>query len=554
MKTRYALASLLAATLPAAALAQTDSTMNRTVVVENQYIPDLMEATKLNLYPGVEEQTTPSGSVEYARSLRPVTGWGHDVMPMLADDFADDDATHGFIRLGYGTRGRADLAAGYSADLTRHDRLSLGASLDGWDGKRPTLYQRDGNSNWTSRLYRTRIGADYSHQFDEWKLTAGATWQNQVFNYLPNAGASGYNHQRLTGADVHVGVATTDKTLPLQVSLQTGLRTLKIAHPLAWYEATAPGATERQIHTVGSVMAPINDTQRIGVDFNMDNMFYSWQSDSKLISNYTAIGLNPYFGYDDGGWRIRLGVHVDPQLGGTDKGVDVAPDVRLERVFHNHSVLYLHALGGRELNDFRRLTALSPWTSVLQGETSTYVRLNATLGFKMSPMPGLWFHVFGGYQIRDHEVFAVTNTFPSHQYLQPVLDKGKLTFGGAEAKYDYKDVMSVEAKLTFYGWKLDNYANSKEVMLAWKPRYEGSLQAQGRIYPGLRILAGIELADRRNGGDNTLFNLYTGASYDLVHRLTIFARVNNILNKEYRDVNLYPAEKLGLLAGIRWKF
>ena len=38
-----------------------------------------------------------------------------------------------------------------------------------------------------------------------------------------------------------------------------------------------------------------------------------------------------------------------------NSGIDVSPDVKAEYLFSESYVLYLHALGGRELNDYRRL-------------------------------------------------------------------------------------------------------------------------------------------------------------------------------------------------------
>lgn len=85
----------------------------------------------------------------------------------------------------------------------------------------------------------------------------------------------------------------------------------------------------------------------------MDNLFYS--SDS-LMGNYTSLGLNPYYMLESDDWRVRVGAHVDWQSG-EDSGIDVSPDVKAEYLFSESYVLYLHALGGRELNDYRRLNA-----------------------------------------------------------------------------------------------------------------------------------------------------------------------------------------------------
>lgn len=51
----------LAISIPSALQAQTtqpkDTTMNRTVVVEQEYNPDIMDASKVNVLPKVEEPT-----------------------------------------------------------------------------------------------------------------------------------------------------------------------------------------------------------------------------------------------------------------------------------------------------------------------------------------------------------------------------------------------------------------------------------------------------------------------------------------------------------------
>jgi hypothetical protein len=516
--------------------AQKDTTLVRTVVVENQYAPNLLPATKLNLYPGVEEDTPSTHSFQYARSLRPVTGWGRDVMPLLGDTFADAPAHRGYVRLGYGTHGQAEAAAGYLWDITDDDRLQADLSLDGWDGKHPTLR----GQNWTSRLYQSRLGLDYRHRFRQYALTLGGEWQNTVFNYLPWDEV--YHHQRFTQYDIHAGLSSTDRELPLQFTLQTGFRTFSTHQP-----------REKQVHTVGDVWAPISQTQRVGVAFTMDNTFYSVKEGQNLFDNTTAVGLNPYYAYDDEDWRLRLGVHVDPLLGGDDKGVDVAPDIRLERVMGGNSVIYLQAVGGRELNDFRRLASVSPYAVIPSSVRATYVPLNATFGFKMSPLAGWWFHVYGGYQIRQHELFAQISDAAAYEYVAFRQAKGKVGFGGAELKYTYKDVLDVAAQCTLYSWSVDE-AEDEAVLLAYKPRYEGHIHADWHLFPELKIQAGFEYTDRRAAGDASVQNLYTGAAYELEHSFTVFARVNNLLNKEYRGVNLYPADKLGFRAGIQWRF
>ena len=49
-------------------------------------------------------------------------------------------------------------------------------------------------------------------------------------------------------------------------------------------------------------------------------------------------------------------------------------------------------------------------------------------------------------------------------------------------------------------------------------------------------------------------NLSVGASYTFLKDLSVFGRVNNLLNKQYYYEYGYPAEKLNVLAGLSLAF
>ena len=67
----------LAISMPSCLQAQTtqpkDTTMTRTVVVEQEYNPDIMDASKVNVLPKVEEPTVSKKEVEYATTFFPAT-------------------------------------------------------------------------------------------------------------------------------------------------------------------------------------------------------------------------------------------------------------------------------------------------------------------------------------------------------------------------------------------------------------------------------------------------------------------------------------------------
>lgn len=72
----YILLGIAFTALPVSIQAQTqpkDTTVNRTVIVEQQYNPDIMDAAKVNVLPKVEEPSVSKKEVEYATFTTPAT-------------------------------------------------------------------------------------------------------------------------------------------------------------------------------------------------------------------------------------------------------------------------------------------------------------------------------------------------------------------------------------------------------------------------------------------------------------------------------------------------
>ncbi len=478
--------SIILAFLPlSVAYAQQDSTLNRTVVVENEYNPNIMDASKINVLPRVEEPAVMKKGIEYATALRPVSAWTYESMSPITREWAMNRAKRGYVRAGYGNYGNVDFKAGYLWNITGKDRLKVGVSLDGMNGKLKHWNAED----WKSRFYSTEFRLDYSHDFSKVTLNLGGGLQSQVFNYMPDsemhtASARATDKQHHTLGDFHIGVSSRDESLPLQFTLQTGLKYFGIKYPLD-YSGNASTGKEKIVHT------------------------------------------------------------------------------KAEYLFSESYVLYLHALGGRELNDYRRLNAFSPYWSLNARMPSTYVPLNATLGFKASPVNGLWFNVFGGYRISKDELFCNLVDADGYYFTHFLQDKAKTAYGGAELKYGYKDWFDASLKGTFYSWKTDN--ENEELYLVTKPKFELNFYAEAKVFEGLKVNLGYEYVQRkeyvieegnssRDFGLGNISNLSVGASYTFLKDLSVFGRVNNLLNKQYYYEYGYPAEKLNVLTGLSLAF
>ena len=211
-----------AATVCAQNGGEKDSTLNRTVVVENQYNPEVMDAFKVNVMPEVEEPAAPKQAINYATDLRPLGAWKATPMEAMSRELAQKGADRGYVRAAYGTLNNVDLKGSYLWDISSKDRLGIMASLYGLNGDIPHFMEGE---EWKSRFYRTDVSLDYRHDFRKVALKLGGAFTSQVFNYMPsmNEGVENWpTTQRYTLGEGYVGVMSRDKDLPIQFAFQTG--------------------------------------------------------------------------------------------------------------------------------------------------------------------------------------------------------------------------------------------------------------------------------------------------------------------------------------------
>ena len=104
--------SLGMCTLITAHAQQQDTTLIRTVVVENEYNPTVMDASKINVLPKVEEPTVPKTHIDYSTLIRPVASWNYQAMNPIVKDWKADAAYRGYLCAGYGNNGNVDARLG----------------------------------------------------------------------------------------------------------------------------------------------------------------------------------------------------------------------------------------------------------------------------------------------------------------------------------------------------------------------------------------------------------------------------------------------------------
>ena len=529
-----------------------DSTLNRTVVVENQYNPEIMDAFKVNVLPDIEEPAVPKRHIDYATSSRLLSGWRGSLMPAITVEEKQRDAYRGYLQLAYGNRNNTDAKASYLWNITERDRLNIMASLYGMKGKIPSL---GADEDWNSRFYRTDISLDYKHDFRKVSLNLGGAFASQVFNYMPEAGdnASGgtfvSDKQHYTLGEGYVGVSSRDGDLPVQFSLQSGFRMFDRKYVLPY----GMSDSESSVHTEGGIYGNIDERQQVGLSFAMDNMFYNGQ-----MKDYTLLQINPYYSLQNDAVRFRAGVHVDGQTA-NGSGIKVAPDVKFDFIFAGSYRFYIHATGGTCLNDFRRLNEISPYWLQNEQLHSSYTPVDARVGLKASPLTGLGFEVFGGYRVTKDELFTlpgVPDGYTNYLYGALLQEQANVAYGGGLLSYGYKDWFDFTVDGTYYNWDAD--VEGSKYLLYLKPQFVLNVLLHARIVGDAYAEAGYRYENRK-AVDNlkaadAVNDLRLSAGYRFFNRLDVFGRIENLLNKKYISETGYPVQGFTVQGGVSLRF
>lgn len=534
--------ALAACVFPMQAQAQKqaqDTTVNRTVVVEQEYAPDINDATKINVVPQVTPPTVSKKAVEYDARMVPAAQIPATTMQAYTGQETQPKAAPGYVRLGYGNYGNLDAQANYLFSLSSRDRLNLNFGMDGMNG---SLDLPGENGEWDAFYYRTRAAIDYLHAFNKVDLNVAGRFGLSNFNLLP---ALPGNKQKFTSGDFHVGVRSTDEEMPFRFSAETNLLLYQRQHDLPYDDLQ-----ETLIRTKAEVTGDISDGQSISVALAMDNVLYQHTD----FENYTSLDMNPYYLLQNDDWTLRLGAHVDLAFG-FGKTFRAAPDVYAQYNFADSYLLYVQAKGGKLQNDFRRLETICPYGQLASQADATYEQLNAALGFKASPITGLWMNIYGGYQNLKNDL---VQGFGDDALLLYGQNTSNVYFG-AEVSYSYKDIFTIAASGTYRNWdtKKDETNPYAEAALLFKPALEADLHVDIRpISPFLLKLGYQHIARQEVEGQtiDAVSNLYAGLEYKLFKGISIYARANNLLNQKYQYHLGYPAEGINFVGGVSFCF
>lgn len=539
-----------------------DSLLDRTVVVENIYNPEIMGANKINILPTIEEPQQPKKQIEYANTPSPMGHFGFTPMESYGKTPQPEAYKKGYLRAGYGTNNNVDGRLGYRFDWGEHDKMNAYLSFGGMDGEIKLPEKIGETDEWTSRAFRTHATIDWTHLFNTLTLKVKAEGENQVFNYLNfNEWATNRHQHNLMG---DLAITLDNNRSKGRILFMAGTGILYAKQKYAFDHAYNPtDLAELIVRSHAHVSGKINSHSAIHIKAQMDNIFVTPGGEYGNKTN-TILQLNPYFTTSQDNWNARIGLHADPVFGDDMSGFAIAPDLYGEYHLSKGYSLYLKAGGGSTLNDFRSVNLYAPHAeyplySVQEQDYKlpkhSYTTLDAQLGFKATPMNELGVQIYGGYKIvKDHLFSIEEETFEYGRQNFLAQDDANILYAGATIQYSWKNIFNTRAELEWKKWDADLLDKHIALLPTWTFRWGADWHPLPEWTIGLQYQ--YEQRDKGIAPERAkaINNLCATVSYRVTPALTVYAHGNNLLNQTYYYNILSPAQGINALLGASLEF
>lgn len=539
---RYTILSAIM--LAASNLFAQNDTIGAVIQVENNYAPVVVKATKMGFTPQIEIASDHAPlNLIFSQKGEPFKRFVSqrnvkDVLP------TQEMCLPGYARLGYGTGNNLDLKAAYRFSFGKRDRLTLFASMDG--------YNTDIDYNdeeWRSRFYTTEINADYTHNFDNLTLGVEADIKNSVFNYMqPIFYANNLRMPETTdkqncGSYALLVKAASNTMGALSYKAYAGFT----INNRKYSASIAENIGETRLRAGGTVRYELAHENLYNLSANIDIDGFIHNSALKpedgpgihdRYSDYALIRLNPFGNLRFGEWKGRLGIHAD-LVTANSPFLAVAPDIRIEGPLAQGISLYAAATGGRKAASFETLDILSPYWNYIPGvkqPATVYNLCDISAGVRTT-IGALYTNIYAGFSYTIDDLMPTADAKTSILYTKFIQDNSRDIYIGIDAGYDFGGIVNIEGNIRYDRWG----CSDNDDLLMYKPMLTAGIKARARIIEGLYANVGYTFTGYTSGNDDLKIEdksyLEARISYRLHKQLNLFLQGNNLLDCEYE---LYP--------------
>jgi outer membrane receptor protein involved in Fe transport len=531
---------------------------NEEVTIEGTYRPKVNKVNKILMNP-----ETPKQSIEMPNTEVNVLDVDHrfrlhldKLSPLNYNNRKGqgDDAAKNFLMAGLGTRISPVFLYKHNSNLTKNLGLGVGIKhFSSWLGIKD--YAPSGFMNNAFDIGLT------SSKYNNVQLAGNVYYKNDMYHYY---GVNLTEHP-LTEQEIEdLCPRQTYNTIGAHFGvIPTSTRVGELSHKFDLDYSYTFNNTYASEHYAGlgygiaytqNWWGNKNHPQRIGMNLSFQYGGLVMNEGSSL-NHRILLKTNPFFEMKDEFYRLHLGFRFDFGINGEDKHLCIRPDLSGSLFVLNKKLEFYAGLnGGFKMLTFSQIIEENPfmghWTPLLFQN----VKLGFDGGVRTNIMEVVDLHLGVRYRRVENDPLYIPyddNTF------MMAYDETQTVSVLVDTRVKLRNSLTADLGFVY------NNCSPTVAEYAWyRPTTEGKLKLtydanENLAFNTTFLYQGGRYAKPYNGSAFKLkdvFDLGLGADYHINEQLSVFARLDNLLNQKYQLFYDYPVTGIEFFAGMKMSF
>lgn len=291
------------------------------------------------------------------------------------------------------------------------------------------------------------------------------------------------------------------------------------------------------------------------------------QKDSLYNYNNSLLRINPYIKFQGDMYKIDAGISIVDQFG-YSSNFYIFPAAALElQVIPKYVRLFVEAKGDVNKSTLLDFSTINPFIGQNINIKNSVDKLDISAGLKGTLAPGLGFKAFVFRNSVKDMPLLVSNFGPTGNKFAVVYDDGNSRINGFTGELDYKasDNVDIFGHVEFKDYQMAQQAQAwnlpkfkltagTALHINSKVNITGSLLFRGTAYD-------ISYANALNPATKvtpstigSFFDLSGGVNYKATDKISIFLKVNNILDRANETWLYYPDYGFNIFGGVGYAF
>ncbi len=528
--------------------AANEEQLAKEITIEKEIIPEQRAATRLGIMPKVSLPAVPTKKLTYGdHSVTTRVPPSVSVLePVSPVDSSMLLSQRGYVDLGYFPTYNAALSAGYRIIDNSDTRLNAWTQYDG------SVYvgENAAGKEVTLRNHAVTVGVGLQHKVNSSSVVnAGVDYSYSRFNLpvVDDEYSVSVNRLEMDAAWTSA-VRGLDYTIGVEYGYfgygKSGEELVGILKP----------ARENRFAVSGDAVMPVGMSSHLCLDVDVSHLGYN-----RNDCNTTLVSVAPAYLYRTKAITTRIGAKVEVATN-TLKMFHIAPEMSLDWVPLTMFAAYCRLSGGEHQNTLGSLYGFTRYADPTGIFENSNIPFALDAGLNIGTWKGLSVELFGGYAVANDWLMPFGNRLYEYCAFTRVDIKGWHI--GAAMNYRYRDLAEMRVSYEAAPNKHD------KGYYLWRDRAGYVIDASLSLHPveKLDVTVGYGLRAKRkmtSGVEEWLLpdvslgnmeNLNIGALYRVDRKLSVFARLENILDNKCMLIEDIPAQGFTGLVGVGYKF